>query len=172
MGGTPGSRQCAIDKGRARARPYARLGRRRRASAGGTVNGGAWSPAARQPGSPAAGEWDSVGPSGRPLASGELRAGRGAWGSGPAAPRGPCGPGTPSLRRPASGGTTAASRGFPAAVEASAPLPAARRRRSLPSAPFPPPGARQAFGAGRPRRRVSWRATSGPGAPPRQRLRA
>ena len=44
--GREGSRQSGVDKGRARARLYARLGRRRRPRAGGIVHGGTGSPGA------------------------------------------------------------------------------------------------------------------------------
>lgn len=131
--GREGSRQSGVDKGRARARLYARLGQRRRPRAGGIVHGGIGSSGGSR--SVSMTEFPPV-----LKVTGPRGADSGPGGSGPGTPRAACGLGTPSLRRCGVRRHHCRFLGFPGpsersapstAVEQSAPLPGRARRAAL-----------------------------------------
>lgn len=138
--GREGSRQSGVDKGRVRARLYARLGRRRRPRAGGIVHGGIGSPGASR--SVSMTEFPPV-----LRVTGPRGADSGPGGSGPRHPTSGLRSGNPpSLRRSGVRRHHRLFLGFPgrsertapsAAVEQSAPLP----RRALAAPPSGPAAA-------------------------------
>lgn len=124
--GREGSRQSGVDKGRARARLYARLGRRRRRPrAGGIVHGGTGSPGA----SPSV-SMTELSPVLK--VTGPRGADNGLGGSGRGAQRGAGGPGTPSLRRSGVRRHHCRFLGFPSRSERSAPSPSVEQSAPLP----------------------------------------
>lgn len=126
--GREGSRQSGVDKGRARARLYARLGRRRRRRprAGGIVREGIGRFGASRPvsmtGFPPV--LKVTGPRGADCEPG---------GSGPGTPRAACGLGTPSLRRSGVRRHHRPFPGFPGLSARSAPRPQWNRPRPSPA---------------------------------------
>ena len=143
--GREGSRQSGVDKGRARARLYARLGRRRRRPrAGGIGHGGIGSPGASR--SVSMTEFPPV-----LRVTGPRGADSGPGGSGPRQPTSGLRSGDPPPNAaPASGDTIASSWGFPAGRNVPPPRPQWNSPRPSPGErlprhpPVPPqrPGAR------------------------------